>query len=205
MLETKEIAESYATWFAENINEQRTKLKAYCWHNRLTYDDDIFYNTYLNVYEKIASSGIRDATPEGFDKYFFLAFKNNTLREEQYCRNRLRNNDLIDINRAYEKYVNSTKTTAREKILSDLRTDFYVNYLFIRLENAEEIDPVDMYCFKVKNLLEGVTYKKLVQITSIKDARTRVLRCKRWLQENVKKEEIEKAFDEFLNEQGLEN
>lgn len=204
MLETKEIAESYATWFAENINEQRTKLKAYCWHNRLTYDDDIFYNTYLNVYEKIASSGIRDATPEGFDKYFFLAFKNNTLREEQYCRNRLRNNDLIDINRAYETYYNKNERPAKEKILSDLRTDFYVNYLFIRLENAEEINPIDMYCFKVKNLLEGVTYKKLVQITSIKDARTRVLRCKRWLQENVKKEEIEKAFETFLNEQGIE-
>lgn len=201
-MEAKEIANTFLEWVKNNYKEQKTKLKSFCFNQHFTWDEDIFANTILSVYEKIAKSGLKDPTPNGFDKYFFLAFKFNTLRETAYCR--IKKRQYIDnIEQVYERFSNEHKTTEIQKIFNDLKIDFFTSYLMTKLEAAGEIDDIALYCFKLKHLMPNMTYKKLTHITGLKDARSKVLKCRDYLRQNTDKKEMEEAFDRFLEENDI--
>ena len=81
----------YLVWVGKNLTQLQDRMKKYCASQRLEYDEDIFSDTYLKIYEKIRKNGLQDTTEEGMLNYTFIAFKINTLREPQYARNKKRN------------------------------------------------------------------------------------------------------------------
>ena len=193
----EQLAEAFIQWANAHYDEQRRRLQAYAFSQRYQWDEDIFANTLLSCYERIKRGGIKNKTEDGFAKYLFLAFRNNTIRETSYARTKKRS--FIDnLELQYERFSNNEKESEERKLLRDLKADFYAAYLCSKLEDEESIDALDIYCFKLKYLLENITYKKLQQLTQRKDARTRVLRCKEWLQKNVQKKEVDAAFENFL-------
>ena len=201
-MEPKEIADSFLKWIQENYKAQKTKLQSFCFNQHFTWSEDIFENSILSVFEKIAKTGLKDPTPDGFDKYFFLAFKFNTLRETAYCR--VKKRQYIDnLETTYERFSNETKITEIQKIFNDLKVDFYTSYLISKLESAGEIDEIAIYCFKIKHLMPNMTYRKLTQITGLKDARSKVLKCRDYLRANTNKREMEEAFERFLEENDI--
>lgn len=191
-------------WVNENYDCLKAKMKAYCANQKKTFDEDIFQDTIVKIYDKIEKHGIKDSTEQGFLNYFFLSFKNNTLRESQYSRNQ-KKSYVEDISQKYDEYFNETFVSSSIKVEKDLKTDFAAIYLAVRAEEwaIENNKLLNFQLWKIKNFVNKMTYKKLAEMTGIKSARTLCLEVKNYLKENVTKKEIETAFNEWLEDQKL--
>ena len=199
-MDRDEQANNYLKWINDNYEHLTNTYKAFCNNKKYQYDEDIFSSTYLKIYEKILKDGLEDTSITGYENYTFKAFKQNLQREKQYSRNKQRDGNITDINGAYEDFYNRTYSSTQDKLISDLYKDFSILYL---LQKAEEnYDSTHLYLFKLK-FFYNLTYKDLQAKTGIKGARQKVIDVKHWLQNNVTKEEIKKAFEKeygnFLN------
>ena len=184
-------ANKFLQWINENYTGQKQKLQAFCNDKKYKFDDDIFSDTYLKIYEKILKDGIIDDSEKGMEAYLFMAFKQNLHRDKLYARNLKRDDNVSNISLLNELYQNS-KLTQEEKLKSDLFKDFSVLYLMHRVE--DNFDAEHFYLFRLKTFT-NLTYKQLYEHTGIKGARQKVVGVKNWLKENVTKEEIDKAFN----------
>lgn len=193
----KKQADKFLKWINDNYKFQKDKLLAFCNDKKYEFDEDIFSETYLKIYEKILKYGIKDDSEKGFDNYFFMSFKINTLRESQYSRNQKRDNNIINLSGVYEAWYNANSNTEKEKLINDLRKDFFTLYLMHKAEEA--FDKESFYLFRLKTF-EKITYKQLQEKTGIKDCRQKVVNVKNYLKENVTKEEIQKVFEEQYGE-----
>lgn len=183
--------------FIKTIGEMlpvlKPKMKAYCNSMNKQWSEDVFMQTILNCYNAIArKGGLVDKSEKGIENYFFNSFYTNTKREALYSRNAKRDN-TNDLFGEYEHYQ-GTNLTESEKVESDLYKDFAVLYLLKRAE--QEFDPETFYLFNLKFIWQ-YTYKQLQEHVKAKAIRQRVAEVKRWLKENVTKEEIDDAFNIF--------
>ena len=186
-----EQANKYLKWINQNYQKQKSKLQSFCADKKYDWDEDIFCNTYLKIYEKILKNGIKDDSDSGFDNYTFMSFKINMLREKQYARNQKRDNNIVNLTGAYSEYLNSL-ITQEEKLKSDLYKDFACLYLMNKVE--ENFDNEHFYLFRLKTFDKTMTYQKLQEKTGIKGVRQKVVNVKNWLKSNVTKKEIDEAF-----------
>lgn len=186
--------------FLLHINDNYDRLKGrfmkFCSEKNYTFDSDIFSDTILKCYDTISRKGRMDNnTPDGIENYLFKSFVTNIKRDAQYSRNCKRDFNLTDtIEELYEDYYNNTNITPTEKIKNDAWKDFATVYLIKRVE--EEFDAEHMHLFQLKYLC-NLTYRELAEKTGSKGVRNKVLAVKDWLKENVTKDEIRKAFQEF--------
>jgi hypothetical protein len=193
----KQQADKFLKWINDNYQFQKDKLQAFCNDKKYEFDDDIFSDTYLKIYEKILKYGIIDDTEKGFDNYFFIAFKVNTLREKQYARNQKRDGNVINLTGAYEKHKNS-ELTEQERLKSDLYKDLATLYLLHKAE--QNFDQESFNLFKQKVFEKGLTYKQLQNRTGIKGCRQKVVTIKNWLKDNVKQSEVKEEFDNIYGD-----
>jgi hypothetical protein len=184
-------ANKFLQWINENYTGQKQKLQAFCNDKKYKFDDDIFSDTYLKIYEKILKDGIIDDSEKGMEAYLFMAFKQNLHRDKLYARNQKRDDNIQNIAALNEMYQNS-KLTQEEKLKSDLFKDFSTLYLMHRVE--DNFDSEHFYLFRLKTFT-NLTYKELFEHTGLKGARQKVVAVKNWLKENVSKEEIDRAFN----------
>jgi len=189
-----EQANKYLKWINQNYDKQKSKLQSFCADKKYDWDEDIFCDTYLKIYEKILKNGIKDDSDSGFDNYTFMSFKINMLRDKQYARNQKRDNNIINLAGAYSEYLNSL-LTQEEKLKSDLRKDFACLYLMNKVE--ENFDNEHFYLFRLKTFDKTMTYQKLQEKTGIKGVRQKVVNVKNFLKANVSKSEIDEAFEEL--------
>lgn len=188
-----EQANKFLKWINDNYDAQKRKLQAFCHDKHYTFDEDIYCDTYLKIYDKIKRTGIADDSEKGFENYLFISFKINTLREAQYSRNSRRDSNVTNIASRYEAYLNG-KLTQEEKLLSDLKKDFSTLYLLTKIE--DNFDSQSFYLFKLKTF-SNMTYKEIAEHTGIKGARQKIIDCKNFLKMHVTKDEIDNAFHVF--------
>lgn len=193
----KQQADKFLKWINDNYQIQKDKLVAFCNDKKYEFDEDIFSDTYLKIYDKILKYGIKDDSDKGFDNYMFISFKVNTLREKQYARNQKRDGNVINLSGAYEAFKN-TELTEQEKLKSDLYKDFATLYLLHKAE--QQFDQESFYLFKLKVFEKGLTYKQLQEKTGIKGCRQKVVNVKNWLKENVKQQEVKEEFDNIYGD-----
>lgn len=189
-------AKNYLNWINNNYDRLKSKLISFCNDKKYQWDEDIFCDTYLKVYEKILKSGIKDDSDKGFDSYTFISFKINTIRNKQYAAVAKRDNNIINLSSANEAYQNS-KLTQEEKLKSDLYKDFSALYLLKQVE--DNFDAEHFYLFRLKTFT-NMTYAKLAEHTGIKGVRQKVVNVKNFLKNNVKQEDIRKEFDDIYGE-----
>lgn len=190
------IANNYLNFIANNYNELILHFKKFCSNQRYKWDEDIFCQTYLNVYERIQKKGLEDITEQGFMNFTFISFKFNTIRASQYCSVKKKiDKDDDEINKMYEDYYNTNNDTSDVKVLKDLKEDF--SALYIALKAEENCNAEYYHLWKIKNFM-GLTYKQLQQKTGDKQCRQKVLTVKNWLKANITKQEINNAFEDFL-------
>lgn len=190
-----EVADIYMSWLSDNYEAQKRKLSAFCMNSGVTFDEDVYSDTALKVYEKICNEGSADPTPTGFENYLFKSFRNNIIREKQYARiARMDDNyfDVIDV--IYDDYANKEKETETEKLKNDLWKDYATLYLMNKVE--ENFDAEHSYIFRLKTFLPKMTYRKLREETNLKNIRQKYIDVKRWLKDNITKDEIKNAFEE---------
>lgn len=186
-------AQKFLQYVGDNYSQLMSKMEAYCNANSLQFDEDIFANTYLKVYEKIAKDGINDESENGMLNYFFKSFKTNTLREKMYARNQKRDANVDDdkLLQLYEDWYNDVNISELDKLKSDLYKDFAAVYICKLVE--EEFD-AEHYNLFTQKIFGGLTYKQLAVKTKAKGVRTKVLEVKNWLKANVSKAQIKDAF-----------
>ena len=195
-IEKEKTANDYLQWFGKNYATLKRKYSTYCVLNKYEWDEDVFSDTYLKIYDTIRRNGLKDTTPQGFDNYTFLSFRTNIKREGQYARNTKRDRNIPDedLNDLYEEYYNGNNVSALEKIKIDLFKDFSILYIMMIVE--ANFDQEHFYLFRIKTL-GNLTYKQLAEKTKIKASRQKVITVKTWLKENLTKDEIKKAFSEM--------
>ena len=189
-------AKNYLNWINNNYDRLKSKLISFCNDKKYQWDEDIFCDTYLKVYEKILKSGIKDDSDKGFDSYTFISFKINTIRNKQYAAVAKRDNNIINLSSANEAYQNS-KLTQEEKLKSDLYKDFATLYLLKQVE--DNFDAEHFYLFRLKTFT-NMTYAKLAEKTGIKGVRQKVVNVKNFLKNNIKQDDIRKEFDDIYGE-----
>lgn len=179
----------------DNYNLLKNKYRKFCQEKLYDWDEDVFSDTILKCYEAIERKGkLEDTTNQGFENYFFRSFKQNIQREKQYCRVSKRDLNIKDdnIHQLYEEWYNYNKDSSSSKIKSDLFKDFAVLYLMKTVE--DNFDTEHFFLFKLKSLIPDMTYKKLQEKTNVKGTRQKVVDVKNWLKDNVKKDDVRKAF-----------
>ena len=193
----KQQADKFLKWINDNYQIQKDKLLAFCNDKKYDFDEDIFSDTYLKIYDKILKYGIKDDSDKGFDNYMFISFKINTIRDRQYARNQKRDGNVINLSGAYEAFKN-TELSQEEKLKSDLYKDFATLYLLHKAE--QQFDQESFYLFKLKVFEKGLTYKQLQEKTGIKGCRQKVVNVKNWLKENVRQQEVKEEFDNIYGD-----
>lgn len=189
--------DKFMTYVNNNYNYLKRHLQSWAYNTHRAFDDDIFQDTIIKIYNLLEKNGkAKDSSDYGFECLFFRAYSTNLDREKQYARNKLRD-DNSNLSEQYEEFK-SNQLTTEEKVLSDARKDYSIRYILEKVE--DNFDIVTFRLFRIK-LFYGCTYKRLVEMTRIKDAKTKVSKVNRWLKENVTKQEINEAFDEFINNQ----
>lgn len=189
------VANEFMEWFGDNYDKQKAKLIAYCKSSGYTFNEDIFEDTALKIYDKIVKSGIDDPSPKGFDSYFFKSFKTNLFREQQYSRvAKLDDNYEGEVDEVYDEWYNKNNAPEIEKLRKDLWIDYSSLYLINKV--VDNWDDEHTYLFKMKTFIPKMTYKKLQRESGMKNVRQKVVDVRNWLRENVTKDEIKKAFNQ---------
>lgn len=182
---------------SKNYVEFKRKMKAYCTITQQEWDEDVYSDTITKCYDTIKKQGkLSDRTEAGAMSYLFKSFVTNIKRDKLYAREKKRDSNE-NLTEAYENYLEKTQMTTDEKILSDTKKDFTV--LYILLKAKENFDDESFHLFQMK-MLGNLTYKQLQQRTSSRAIRQKVSSVKRWLKDNISKEEIDKAFDDFTQQ-----
>lgn len=201
-MSNSELAEKYLMLINDNYTLLKSKMRKFCKEKDYEFDEDIFSDSYLKVYEKILKNGLNDPSEQGMLDYTFIAFKLNTKREKQYKRVASRDYNISsdEIDSLYEEWANEHQDTAVNKVKSDLWKDFAAKEIITELEKEFGADKARL--FASKYLVKGNTYKKLAEKYDRKGIRNEIVEMKRWLQENLSKEDVRKRFyneyDEIL-------
>ena len=139
--------QKFLTYVANNFKTIKNKFELQIKRVGLSFDEDIFSDTILKCNEKLKESNIND---KEMLYYFWMAFKNNTLREIGYIRNNTTDQIPEDIIDEYDD----------EKIdLFDVVTKLIID------EFGEEI-------YQLFSLhANGMTYEELYKITKKEKAK----------------------------------
>ncbi len=198
-MDNKQIADNYLKWFSTNYTYLKNKYYNLCKEKDWTFDEDIFSETYLRVYDIICKKGIKDSSDRGFECYTFKSFQNNIRNEGNYSRIKKRdfNINSDNINDVYEQYYNSNNVDSKTKITNDLWKDFATLYIMMRVE--QQFDQEHFYLYRLKTL-GNLTFKQLAEKTNIKASRLKVIEVSHWVKENITKEEIKQVFNELYGD-----
>ena len=159
---------------------------------KIEFSPDIFNDTIIKCYELLEKKkSMKDESPKGMDNYFLKSLYLNTMMEKRYAYVKKRSHD-IDVNSVLSSRDNGD-SQVQSKLVKDLKTDFSVLYIMMQVE--EHFDQQHFYLYRLKTLCE-MTYKDICNKTQIKGARNMIIEVRTWIQNNIKKEDIDKAFYE---------
>ena len=156
--------QTFLTYVANNFKTIKNKFELQIKRVGLSFDEDIFSDTILKCNEKLKESNIND---KEMLYYFWMAFKNNTLREIGYIRNNTTDQIPEDIIDEYDD----------EKIdLFDVVTKLIID------EFGEEI-------YQLFSLhANGMTYEELYKITKKENLKYIFRKVREYVRGKIKKE-----------------
>lgn len=185
----------FLNYIGNNYDEVVNTLKILCSQRKQVLDEDLFHESILRCHKAIQKKGyMKDSSPYGIKSYLIRTYFNYVMEEKRSAKVKKRdmNYNSDNIGGLYEDYYNSNFTDARQKVVSDLFKDFSVLYIMMVVE--ENFDNESFYLFKLKELCKDMTYKKLSEKTGLKGVRQKVVTVKKWVQQNISKEDIRKEF-----------
>lgn len=186
-------------WMAEigkSYDEIKKGCRANCLKRGLKFNEDIFQQTIILCYESIQRNNIKDKTNQGARNYLFRSLNTNIIHDKviPYNSRRVDDEEVLTCERIDDN-------GAREKIENEVYNDFAAMYLLSVAE--ENVDSLSFYTFRLKYLIEKMSYSKLIKLTKLKNAKARVKSVVEYLKENVTEEEIRNAYD--IWQENLEN
>lgn len=177
--------------YLDYLKKWRTHIqdKGYDW------DEDVFSDTILKVYDNILKNGIKDDSEEGLSNYWFKSFIVNIKREKQYSRNLYRDMN-VDASEELDKEYNGD-----DELKLKIKRHIYDDWLSVRLLQIVEqnFTSREFRCFRLYYIVPKMTYEKLRDLTKIKDCKKIVNTIKKWLIENTDKHQLDKEFSKWYD------
>lgn len=185
----------FINYINDNYSGVCNTLRILCGQRQQIFDEDTFHESILRCHKAINKKGyLQDKSAYGITSYLIRSYFNLVKEEKRSARNAKRdmNYDSDNITNLYEDWYNDHNLDAREKIVDGMFKDFGTLYIMMVVE--QNFDSEHFYLFKLKELCKDMTYKKLAEKTKMKGVRQKVVEVKRWLKQNITKEEIRKEF-----------
>lgn len=190
-----EQATKFLQFANDNYNDFKKKWCKYLYDKQIEFDEDVYSETILKVYDYINTNGIKDSSDCGLSNYWFKAFNTNIKREKQYSRNINRDKN-VDATEELDKETNGDGEL-KLKIRRHIYEDWSIVYILRLVE--DNFDSISFHCFRLYYVLKKMTYHQLRDITKVPDAKKRVVTIKNWLKENLTKHQMEKEFSKYYD------
>ena len=87
LIDKSEQSSRFLKFANEHYEDYKKKWAKYLYDRQVYFDEDVFSETVLKVYDYINTNGIKDDSDSGLANYWFKAFNINIKREKQYSRN----------------------------------------------------------------------------------------------------------------------
>lgn len=192
---TPEHQEAADKWM-ETIGQVYKEIKDGCKANTLKkkreWDEDVFEESIVLCYEAIQRNGLKDTSTQGCKSYLFNAYNTNVLRE---ATNPYTTRKEADSEVFFQTYDVIDENDAENKIIRESYNDFATMRILTIVE--ENFDSTSFYVFRLKYLIPKMSFRKLIALTNIKNAKARVKNVLDWLKENVSEKELEKEFEKY--------
>lgn len=169
-------------YISTNYTAIKNRLQKYCKLRGMEWSADVFHSTLLKVLEK---RNLSDMTDDGILNYIFMAFKINTLREQQYPYIARRIPMEAPPDRA-----DTDRDDLQARIERDALSDYTASVILQAIEQV--FTPAEYNAFRLKQM-GGLTYKQLAEKTGYKDGRKAVKRIMEWTSQ-INRETIRDAF-----------
>lgn len=179
----------------KNYEEYRRKWSVYFMDTYYQFTDDVLNDTILNCYSTIQRKGLSDTSEQGVMNYVFQALKLNIKREQEYAYNKKRDTSIIDISELLDINDNGDRQLI-EKIKRQLFNEFFILKCFEIVE--KNFDARTYYCFRLYYIYDKCTYKKLMEMTGIKNCKTLVNKAKKYLQDTLDKQVLHAEFEDMI-------
>lgn len=177
----------------KNYEILKKKWSKYLYDRQQKFDEDIYHSTIVQVMQK--ADNLIDKTDIGYANYLFKAFQNNIKREKLYHCNLLRDVNYDDD--AITTFLESQHDESfQDKVMRDTYISFVTNIILSDI--SENFDLITFSVFRIY-LLNSLTYKKLCEITKVKDCKKRISSVKKYLKEKYNKKLLFEKFIEFYD------
>lgn len=185
----RHIADKWMATIGRHYDEYRRKLlKMYQLREESTENlDDVINDTLLLCYDAISRNGLKDTTEQGQLNYFFRALRMNKNVKSNYDQ---RKDPNVDATLIRDNEVEDTDTD------NDIKRDFYLNYIFNKIEENFDTDTFNIYKYK---LLNNITYKKLREIYPNVDKQKSRINAVNDFIKTISPEELENGYDAYQN------
>ena len=193
--DNSEKAKRFLKFANEHYEDYKKKWAKYLYDRQVDFDEDVFSETVLKVYDYINTNGIKDDSDSGLANYWFKSFNTNIKREKQYSRNVNRDKN-IDATEELSKEMNG-EYELQLKIRRHVFEDWSIVYILRLVE--DNFDSISFHCFRLYYILDKMTYSKLREITKVPDSKKRVVTIKNWLKDNLTKQKMEKEFSKYYD------
>lgn len=163
----KEFLDISAKYYEHNRDKWQRLLNAL----GLCFDDDIYNDTIIRVYDKMMSEEDLDNTEDEVIAYWFQSFVNNIKRDKKYSRNAKRDDcDVIDL--------------LKDKAIIVDNSHLYYPTIRMLLEKIKrEYKDNDYHLFKMY-YLSDYTFDDMKELVGY-DVKSKIMRMKKWLRDNV--------------------
>ena len=195
LIDKSEQSSRFLKFANDHYEDYKKKWAKYLYDKQVDFDEDVFSETVLKVYDYINTNGIKDDSDSGLANYWFKSFNTNIKREKQYSRNVNRDKN-IDATEELSKEMNG-EDELKLKIRRHVYEDWSIVYILRLVE--DNFDSISFHCFRLYYILDKMTYSKLREITKVPDSKKRVVTIKNWLKENLTKQKMEKEFSKYYD------
>ena len=195
LIDKSEQSSRFLKFANDHYEDYKKKWAKYLYDRQVDFDEDVFSETVLKVYDYINTNGIKDDSDSGLANYWFKSFNTNIKREKQYSRNVNRDKN-IDATEELSKEMNG-EDELKMKIRRHVYEDWSIFYILRLVE--DNFDSISFHCFRLYYILDKMTYSKLREITKVPDSKKRVVTIKNWLKDNLTKQQMEKEFSKYYD------
>ena len=195
LIDKSEQSSRFLKFANDHYEDYKKKWAKYLYDKQVDFDEDVFSETVLKVYDYINTNGIKDDSDSGLANYWFKSFNTNIKREKQYSRNVNRDKN-IDATEELSKEMNG-EDELKLKIRRHVFEDWSIVYILRLVE--DNFDSISFHCFRLYYILDKMTYSKLREITKVPDSKKRVVTIKNWLKDNLTKQKMEKEFSKYYD------
>lgn len=187
------VLRAVADKWMETIGREYEDIKNACrinaHKNDLEWSEDVFHSSIESCYSSICRNNLKDTSSQGCKDYLFKAVKMNLLHDKVEPYN-ARKSDGEEFFKTYDVI---DENDAETKAMDEVFKDFCVHRI---LEEVEKVfDPQSFYLYRIKFLVPKTSYRRLVAMTGIKNAKSKVQAVVEWCKQNISEEQLIKEFE----------